>query len=238
MADRFYTDLPLASGEFTLTGTDAHHLVAVRRFTVGDPVTLFNGDGDEYPAEVVSADRRRVVLIVGSAIATSRELGFELVVAAAIPKADRADFLVEKLTELGVTRFVPLLTARSIVTPTDAKGEKFRRAVIESSKQCGRNRLMIVDPPTRFEDFVIRAEPSLLRLLLHTGDGRRPTQFPIDSVRAGVTVAIGPEGGFTPGEVDAAAAVGWQTLSLGSRVLRIETAALASAAWFASVAAG
>src|SRR5687768_11209096 len=117
MADRFHTPAPLAPGEFVLDGPEAHHLAAVRRFGPGDRVTLFNGDGREYPAEVVSVGKRSVVLNVLAAVEADRELGFELAVAAALPKADRADFLVEKLTELGATRFVPLVTARSVVVP-------------------------------------------------------------------------------------------------------------------------
>src|SRR5205809_903080 len=84
-----------------------------------------------HPAEVVSADRKRTVLTVLDGVPAGRELPFPLVVASALPKGDRADFLVEKLTELGVTRFVPLVTARAVVQPKDAKVEKFERAVIE-----------------------------------------------------------------------------------------------------------
>lgn len=236
MADRFYTPLPLAPGEFVLDGPDAHHLAAVRRFAAGDRVTLFNGDGYDYPAAVLAADRKRVVVTVETGVPTDRELKFDLVVGAALPKGDRADFLVEKLTELGATRFVPLLAARSVVTPKEAKFEKFSRAVIEASKQCGRNRLMAVDLPARVEAFVPRTDLPLLRLLLHTGDGQTPANLPADAIRGGVAVAVGPEGGFTAEEVAAAVAAGWRVLSLGRRVLRVETAAVAAAAWLAATA--
>jgi 16S rRNA (uracil1498-N3)-methyltransferase len=158
-------------------------------------------------------------------VAASRELGIELVVASALPKGDRGDFLVEKLTELGATRFVPLVTARSVVVPKGNAVEKFHRAVIEASKQCGRNVLMAVDPPARWGEFVRSALPAV-RLVLHT-DGGVP--FP-GAAGAGVAVAVGPEGGWTPEEVAEATAAGWTAATLGPRVLRVETAALATVA--------
>ena len=107
MADRFYTSDALGPGEHILTGAEAHHMLAVRRFAPGDAVTLFNGDGNEYPAEVVAAGKKAVTLRVLRAAPADRELPFPLVVASALPKGDRADFLIEKLTELGVSDFVP-----------------------------------------------------------------------------------------------------------------------------------
>ncbi len=225
MADRFFTPQPLAPGEVALDGPEAHHLAVVRRFGPGDRVTLFNGDGREYPAEVVAVGKRSATLAVLAAVEADRELGFPLVVAAAPPKGDRADFLVEKLTELGATRFVPLVTARSVVVPTGM--EKFRRAVIEASKQCGRNVLMAVDPPTRWAEFVRSADLPAVRLVLHPGRGALP-----ESAAGGAAVAVGPEGGFTADEVAEAVAAGWGPASLGPRVLRVETAAVVAAAWF------
>lgn len=230
MADRFYTPDPLAPGEYVLSGPEAHHLATVRRFGPGDVVTLFNGDGHDHPAEVVAADRKRAVLAVRPAVAVSRELRHPLVVAAALPKGDRGDFLVEKLTELGVTRFVPLRTARTVVQPKDARLDKLQQAVIEASKQCGRNRLMEVGPLTRWADYYPTSAPAGLRLLLHPpldGSSGLPGRVPAE----GVTVAVGPEGGFTDDEVTAAEAAGWVRVSLGPRVLRVETAAVAAASW-------
>jgi 16S rRNA (uracil1498-N3)-methyltransferase len=226
MADRFFSPDPLGTGEHTLTGAEANHLAAVRRFGPGDLVTLFNGDGNDYPAEIVAANKRSVTLNILRVEPTKRELPFPLVIAAALPKGDRTDFLIEKLTELGVTRFVPLMTARAIVQPKASVVEKFTRAVIEASKQCGRNVLMAIDPPRLWDAFLAATDLPAARLLLHTESGLPA----LERGTGGVVVAIGPEGGFTPEEASSATTAGWRAVSLGPRVLRVETAAMIGAA--------
>ena len=94
MSDRFYFDGPLGPGDVTLEGPEAHHLSAVRRFVAGDAVTLFNGDGHEYPARILEIGKRRVTVHVTDARSPGRELGFPLHIASALPKGDRGDFLV------------------------------------------------------------------------------------------------------------------------------------------------
>jgi 16S rRNA (uracil1498-N3)-methyltransferase len=225
VADRFYTADALGPGEYALTGAEAHHLAAVRRFAPGERVILFNGDGHDYPSEIISVGKRMVALNVLAREPADRELGFPLVVGCALPKGDRADFLIEKLTELGVTRFVPLITVRAVVQPKAAVVEKFARAVIEASKQCGRNRLMHVDPPRKWDDFLSLADLPASRMVLHTGLGL--TRL---ATSEGSAIAIGPEGGFTSEEISLALAKGWLAVSLGPRVLRVETAAIAAAA--------
>jgi 16S rRNA (uracil1498-N3)-methyltransferase len=222
VSDRFFLDGPLGPGDVTLEGPEAHHLTTVRRFAVGDAVTLFNGDGHEYPAVVAEVGRSRVTARVRGVVSPDRELGFSLHIASALPKGDRGAFLIEKLTELGVTDFTPLVTERGVVKPGDAKADKLPRAVIEASKQCGRNVLMRVHPPAKWLEWC-RGQTGQ-RLIAHPGEttcGFAPA--------GAATVAIGPEGGFTAAELETALAAGWVRLSLGPRVLRVETAAVASA---------
>ncbi|OWK34510.1 16S rRNA (uracil(1498)-N(3))-methyltransferase [Fimbriiglobus ruber] len=235
MSDRFYTSSKLAPGEFVFDGPEAHHLTTVRRFGPGDRLTLFNGDGHDYPAEVVSVGKKSALLIVSKPLAADRELGFPLIVGVALPKGDRADFLIEKLTELGATRFVPLVTERSVVRPKEDKVEKMERAVIEASKQCGRNVLMSVDPPRKWDDFFVQPDLPALKLVLHTAAAPAINTISTAEVHQGVAIAIGPEGGMTADEVTAAVAAEWRAVSLGKRVLRVETAAVAAAAWLAAV---
>ena len=123
MSERYYINCPLFPGRVELEGPEAHHLAGVSRVRVGDQVCLFNGDGHEYPARVIEAGRRHVLLDVLRVESPNRELGFHLEVAAPLPKGDRAQFLLEKLTELGVTHFVPLQTQRSVVHPRESKLE-------------------------------------------------------------------------------------------------------------------
>lgn len=226
MSDRFYTTATLVPGEFQLTGAEAHHIATVRRFSPGDQVTLFNGSGEECTAELVGLTKSRVSLRILSTESVNRELAFPLVIASAIPKGDRADFLIEKLTELGVMRFIPLITHRSVVVPKTSVVAKYARAVIEASKQCGRNRLMVVNPPLTWSALLRREDLPEARLVLNPSIGATSMQ----DRQKGVAIAVGPEGGFTPGEMKAAADAGWSAVTLGPRVLRVETAAVAAAA--------
>jgi 16S rRNA (uracil1498-N3)-methyltransferase len=228
MSERFYINWPLAPGPVELTGAEAHHLATVRRFRAGDAVCLFNGDGREYAARVVHVERRRIALEVTGVAAPERELPFTLEVATPLPKGDRGQFLVEKLTELGVTRFVPLTTERSVVHPREGKIEKLQRYVIEASKQCGRNVLMQIGPVEAWASYCRRADSRALRILAHPGEPEM-ARVPQTSV----CLAVGPEGGFTDEEVEPARAAVWRMIGLGPRTLRIETAALLLAAWFA-----
>jgi len=232
VSDRFFFDDTLSSGSHVrpkagdsveLDGPEAHHLSSVRRFKEGDFVTLFNGDGNEYPARIVDVEKKRIRLQIASVERPERELSFRLHIASALPKGDRGDFLIEKLTELGATDFTPLITERSVVKADDAKAEKIRRAVIESSKQCGRNVLMRVHPPVRWLEWCVK-QPGLRLLALPTV---------IVELAAGgedAIVAIGPEGGFSESEIQAALNSGWVGFSLGPRVLRTETAGIVAAA--------
>jgi 16S rRNA (uracil1498-N3)-methyltransferase len=225
MADRFYVNCPLTPGPVTIEGPEAHHLATVCRLRPGDAVCLFNGDGHEYPAEVTDVARRAVTLHVQAVASPRREVGFRLEVAAPLPKGDRAQFLLEKLTELGVTAFTPLQTARSVVHPREAKLNKLQRHVIEASKQCGRNVLLGVEPLTEWAGFCQRDDLPLRRILAHPS-GMAQGQKPAIGAGQDIVFAVGPEGGFTEEEVSQAKAAGWEVVDLGPRILRVETAAI------------
>ncbi len=225
MSARFYLNWPLTPGPVEMTGPEARHLATVCRFRAGDRLCLFNGDGHEYPARVVSVSKKSVHLDIDAKISPQRELGFRLTIAAPIPKGDRAQFLVEKLTELGVTAFVPLVCERAVIEPGVGKLDKFERYVIEASKQCGRNVLMRIEPAVDWATYCGCAEANSLRILAHPIDGK--LQLPKNGpLRTDFVCAVGPEGGFTEEEVSRARANGWHMADLGPRILRIETAAL------------
>jgi 16S rRNA (uracil1498-N3)-methyltransferase len=225
MADRFYVNCPLSVGPMVLAGPEAHHLATVLRARPGYAVCLFNGDGAEYQAAVIEVRKKEVTIDVLGRCTPQRELDFRLEVAAPLPKSDRGDYLLEKLTELGVSRFVPLRTLHSVVHPREARLDKLERAVIEASKQCGRNVLMEIGPLTPWADYCWDAELPATRLLAH------PAGEPMPAIprTGGVAIAVGPEGGFTDEEIAMGRSAGWITIGLGPRILRVETAAVALA---------
>ncbi len=230
MAERFYVNSPLAPGTIVLEGPEAHHLAVVCRVRAGDRVYLFNGDGRQYPALVNAAQRKHVELTVDGVEAPERERVSPLEVAVPLPKGDRATFLVEKLTELGVTTLVPLRTARSVVHPRETRLEKLERTVIEASKQCGRNVLMHVAPLADWQDYCRRAELPSDRRFAHFGRNNTAMASAVSGSTSGRVVAVGPEGGFTDEEAILATEAGWRIIGLGRRVLRVETAAIVLAA--------
>lgn len=225
MSERFYINCELGLGAVELDGPEAQHLAKVCRLRAGDAVCLFNGDGKEYRAVVENISRRSVVqLRVEEECAPERELPFRLEVAAPLPRGDRAQVLIEKLTELGATAFVPLRTARSVIDPREARLEKLERYVIEASKQCRRNVLMSIEPTLDWTDFVSRNR-QLNRFVAHPGGQR------FQGVSGAAVVAVGPEGGFAEEEIALARAASWTVVDLGPRILRVETAALALTSW-------
>jgi len=231
MAERFYVNCELKPGPVLLQGAEAHHLAAVCRLRPGDAVCLFNGDGRQYPARVETVGRRDVTLEVFAVESPIRELPFRLEVAAPLPRGDRAQFLLEKLTELGVTSFVPLRTARSVVHPRETKLDKLQRHVIEASKQCGRNTLLHVRPMVEWAAFCRSAELPERRILGHPG-GQSKRGDAENAPGRDTVVAVGPEGGFTDDEIALARAADWRLMDLGPRILRVETAAIALAVLF------
>jgi 16S rRNA (uracil1498-N3)-methyltransferase len=225
MAERFYVNCDLQPGPVHLQGAEAHHLAVVCRLRSGDTVCLFNGDGRQYPARIEEVGKRAVALEVFAVETPARELPFRLKVAAPLPRGDRAQFLLEKLTELGVTAFVPLHTARSVVHTREAKLDKLQRHVIEASKQCGRNVLLEVRPMVDWSEFCRSADLPARRILGHPGgDSKRGDME--NAPGTDTVVAVGPEGGFTDEEVALASGAGWRLLDLGPRILRVETAAI------------
>ena len=171
---------------------------------------LFDDSGAEFVAVVESLARSHVDLRITQRREIDRELPFPLVVGVALPKGDRQKWLVEKLTELGVTTLVPLITERGVAQPTAAALERLRRSVIEAAKQCGRNRLMKINEPQLWHDWISHVHsagelrsPEELRLVAHPG-GKPLHQFVSSRPRA-AQLAIGPEGGFTDAEVATAA---------------------------------
>lgn len=227
MTDRYFVETPISGRQAVLSGPEAHHLIHVMRAKRGTAVVLFDGSGAEFAAEVEQVDRREVALAILRRDEVDRELPLEVTLGVAMPKGDRQRWLIEKAVELGVARVVPLRTARSVAQPVRQALDRLRRAVIEASKQCGRNRLMQVAQPRDWPDFVAETSDVPLRLLAHpTGGEGLADVLPRADRPGGVLAAVGPEGGFTEEEVSLAMTAGWRSIDLGPRTLRVETAAI------------
>jgi 16S rRNA (uracil1498-N3)-methyltransferase len=243
MLPRLFCEQPVASPRITLSGPEAHHLLHVLRAVPGDEVTLFDGTGPEWTARVSQCGRHEVSLEVLVRHQVDRELQQSLTLAVALPKGERQRFLVEKAVELGVQRLLPLHTQRGVAQPTDSALQRLRRAVVEASKQCGRNRLMEIGTPLAWPAacVALAQQPESRCLMAHPA-ARCPHARPLAEAiaalppRCRIAAAVGPEGGFTDEEVSAARTAGWQLVDLGPRVLRVETAALALAAVLATMA--
>jgi 16S rRNA (uracil1498-N3)-methyltransferase len=228
MSERFFSSQPITGEQATLDGPEAHHLLNVMRAKVGAKITLFDNSGAEFDAVVEATRRADVILRILERREIDRELPFDLTLGVALPKGDRQKWLVEKLTELGVTTLVPLITERGVAQPTDNATERLERAVIEAAKQCGRNRLMKIARPHPWQEWLQAPQPpAAIKLVAHPG-GRPLTESSLTQ-RSPIRLAIGPEGGLTDIEIEQAISAGWQQISLGSRILRVETAAIALA---------
>lgn len=210
-------------------------MLNVMRLGSGARIELFDGGGNTATGVIQSTTRKSLTITVGPVLVTDRELPLNLVLGVALPRGDRARFLVEKLTELGVSQLVPLVTGRSTNKPGKAAIAKFQRYVIEASKQCGRNQLMQVLPATRFEDFLAQAAVFESGLGLHPESDVPLTVNDIWAVDS-LAVCVGPEGGWTPAELEMIESAGWQTRHLGGRILRTETAAILLASVFSTLA--
>jgi len=228
MSERFFVSPPVSGDRAQLTGDEARHLAAVMRARVGDQIVLFDGSGAEFLAEVTALRKQVADLTIVERRAISRELARELTLAVALPKGERQKWLVEKATELGVTRLIPLITERGIAEPVPSALDRLRRSVIEACKQCGRNRLMEIALPVLVGELFATALAGTC--VLADPNGQPLSAIQLESGVA-VTAAVGPEGGFTDEELSAARHHGWQFVSLGRSILRVETAAIAMAAW-------
>ena len=227
MSQRYFLTTPPAGNRAFLEGDEARHVARVMRARTGDSLEVFDGQGRWWTATVTEIDRGKIELELGAGSSEPTAAGGRLTLAVALPKGDRQKWLIEKLTELGVERLVPLQTTRGVAEPTAAAIERLRRGVVEACKQCGCCRLLEITAPGTLQSIVSLAPPA--RRLLADPAGL-PLAAAATPTGGDLLVAVGPEGGFTTEEVAAAEAAGFRRVSLGPHILRIETAAIAMAA--------
>lgn len=226
---RVYTPEPLSVGTtITLEGPAAHYLLRVLRLQPGRELVLFNGTGGEYPARVVNTTKKQLEVLPEAFIADDRESPLVTELAIGISRGERMDLVIQKATELGVSRIIPLLTERTEVKLTGERQEKkhqhWQQISISAAEQCQRNRLPEIAPVTTLTDYLQHCQ-SELRFVLHHRDSQR---LPADTRPASVALLVGPEGGLSDPEIAAARDAGFTPLTLGPRVLRTETAPVAA----------
>lgn len=228
----FVPDLQAHSddGTVALPEQASAHVSRVLRMRTGDAVTVFDGRGGEYAAEIATIAKKEVTLRLGAHSPTERESPLAVTLIQGLARGDKMDYIIQKATELGVARIIPVATARGIVQlddeRSDRKWQHWRAVAAAACEQCGRNRLPEIAPPCSLEQLWQSHTLPSLRLLLspHARTGIASALIPRPTELA---VLIGPEGGLDPEEESRAVAVGFRQTTLGPRVLRTETAGLA-----------
>lgn len=232
MAERWFyaPTLPDDGARLTLDDVETQHAVA-RRLNVNDRVTLFDGQGASARAVVVALGHRGRGLSVQIDARSRFAPPPPLQLCAAIPKGERVSVLLDMATQLGMTRFTPLVCERGVVEPKASAPERWRRIVIEACKQSRRTYLPIIDPPGAPAEIVrqVSAWGHDTWFAHPASDATPATALRMPGDR-GVAIMIGPEGGFSDTEVDALRALGARAVGLGAGILRIETAAVAALA--------
>lgn len=208
---------------------EAHHVRDVLRLGAGDELELFDSAGQTALATIEQIDNNGVFVIVDEReLKLAAPSGVSITIASAVPKGDRADWMIEKLSELGVSRFVPLITARSVVLPVGKnKRERWQRIAKESAKQSRRSGVMQIEELTELKAAIVANASS--GYFLSTASDALPIARAIEP-KASVVFFVGPEGGWTPGEIEAMRAANMSGLKLTTTILRVETAAIAAAA--------
>ncbi len=243
MTQRYYApELSIAGQSIELLAEEARHAAKVMRVQIGQQLELFDGAGTHGLATVREVNKRRVTCIVEQLLPAQQAKETLVCVGVAIPKGDRAKFLIEKLTELNVQTIVPLICQHSAWQPAATVASRLQKSAIEACKQSGRNdlpQILAPQPAATWFPCATHADATA-KWLAHpgtaAGDGGEPASpqerlAELARASAGkaprrVAIAIGPEGGFSGDEVATAQATGWQLVDLGHLIQRIETAAI------------
>ena len=230
---RLFTDQPLTAGDrVVLKGNVAQHLGRVLWARAGDHIALFNGDGQEFAAQVVSVSKREVSVDIGEAHSPNTESQVRTVLGLCLSKGDRFDWGIQKATELGVGAIIPLQSERvDFAIPTDRIEKRvahWQQIAVSACEQCGRVKVPSITPPQSLGSWVHNVSAEQKWVLHCADDTGASASAIIQGAPKDAALLIGPEGGLTNQEFAAASAEGFQLLQLGPRVLRTETAPVAA----------
>ncbi len=216
---------------YTIENDAAHHLINVLRVKQDQPLVLFNGDGNEYSAQINDVLKRKLVINVDAKLALTVESTLPIHLGQGIAKGDRMEMVLQKATELGVTDITPVITERCNVKLSDErwakKSAQWQKIIIGACEQSGRNILPILHDPVTLSQWC-KQSTQQYRITFDPHASQHLQALPIN--QHGVRLLIGPEGGFTESETYNAEQTGFNTVKIGPRVLRTETAAIASIA--------
>ncbi len=236
MKVRLFCEVPLAVGKVVLLpDTPAHHARDVLRLVAGDEVTLLNGLGGEYPARLTLVSRKSVEAEVLSASERDAESPFAITVAQSLATGDKMDWIVEKAVELGAAAVVPVAAERSVLRLSAERAARrvghWQAIARAACEQCGRNRLATVEPVLRLDEFLATARAAVgLKLMLSPVADVVFRDIPAPAHGTAIHLLVGPEAGFSDAEEVRIRAAGFEGITLGPRVMRTETAALAALA--------
>lgn len=232
---RFFIDQSAISGSTaTIKGAEAHHIYNVLRLIQGDKVFLFDGTGNIYTAELTKISKK---LVQTKIIATEKQPPANLIplhLGQALLKGKKMDFLIQKATELGIDTIRPYISDNCTVKKlNENKENRWNRIALEACKQCGRPMPPACHPTTDFDDILTTGNDFDLKLIFWEDENcqslKKIFTTPIEDIRSAIFL-VGPEGGFNDSEISRASSAGYQTVSLGKRILRAETASITAMA--------
>jgi 16S rRNA (uracil1498-N3)-methyltransferase len=230
---RSFVDQPLAVGQrFVLPELTTHHLVRVLRLEIGDSIVLFNGDGHDYTAQLLSAQKRGAEAEITDRSERRAESPLPITLDQGIARGEKMDLILQKATELGVAVIAPVITDRTEVKldgeRADKKMNHWRGVLAAACEQCGRARLPEIVEPQSLAKFAA-SDRSERRLVLDPEAVHSLADLAL-AAETSVSLAIGPEGGFSERDLAMLRAGGYETVRLGPRILRTETAGMAAIA--------
>lgn len=221
-----------------ITGEDVHHLQRVMRAEIGTKLICSNGTDREAVVEIINMTKQTIEAGIVEELPLDAEPAVQVWIAQSLPKADKMELVIQKGTEIGAARFIPFVSERTVVqydARKEAKRlERWTKIAKEAAEQAHRNRIPVLSPPCSWKELLELGSEADLALICYEKQHTLSYRALLDQAFAGkdrkepytILLAIGPEGGFTPAEVEAAEQAGYRTISLGRRILRTETAAL------------
>ena len=213
--------------ELKIVGEDVSHISKVLRMSAGDNIIVCDGEGNDYDAVITSVSKTEVVAEITGKYVCDAEPCVNVTLYQALPKQGKMEYIIQKNTELGVSKIVPVYTKRCVVKPSD-KTERWSKVAESAAKRCGRGIIPQVMPVITFEEAIKQMQDYDLALMPYECEEENGLKKVLQSsVYKSVSIFIGPEGGFDLKEVETAINAGVKTVTLGKRILRTETAASA-----------